>query len=638
MSSTVEETPSFGVKSSGDEDDGGQKQHPIDVAQLSGRWEGKSLSKRNDPTYWKESVLKFKVVSEEEAEVVGGGISCWRYKRIPFTVVGRLNLFTRELVIKKKHTGEYTNTVEYKTVVLPEKGIISGEYASGVIVLQHVRGVALTHPEHLLNGLWAGESNSHRNEPTTWSDTLLVFEHGKDGKNAGKVSGEGTSLWKNLQIDFKIEGTYDWDTKEISLRKQHLGRYTNTVEYKCVILPDSGVIQGNYENGTIYIERLQPLDLPTIEEIRVMSMTDAQIREIKKREEEGRRRAGQARKIEELLSGIWEGESVDSDDNVTLWTETGLRFKLNPVTLEGSIEGDGVSEWRAMSIDFSVKGEFNWNTREIKLHKQHKGRYTNRIQYSGWLRERKGAGGEGEGGGSKCTTSALISSLVNNNIDDVISAQKKWKIEGKYAKGIISLTKRRDFSHKGGFSLENVNRHSYGNKTNAEDEVEQSRPGSKNSEAGQAGPDTTRGGSDVEGAATKQAEPGDIRLAKYEMFLAGMLSSGRKLNAKDQYNLSTFRKKNSISDEEHWDVVSNIGYSRGDFNALLGDDNGNNPGDGDDTCKICFTEPINAVILPCGHFAICIDCGKNLLRRNPTGAKCPICRNSLTSITQVYKA
>ena len=637
MSSTVEETSSYGMKSSGGEDDSGQKQLPIDVSQLSGKWEGKSLSKRNDPTYWKESVLKFNVISEEEAEVVGGGISYWRFKRIPFTVVGKLNLFTREMVIKKKHTGEYTNTVEYKTVVLPEKGVISGEYAGGVIVLKHVRGRALDHPELLLSGLWAGESNSHRNEPTTWSDTILHFEHGKDGKNAGTVSGEGTSLWKNLQIEFKIEGTYDWDTKEISLRKQHLGRYTNTVEYKCIILPDSGIIEGNYENGTIYIERLQALDLPSIEEIRVMSMTDAQLQEIKKREEEGRRRAGEARKIEELLSGIWEGESIDSDDNVTLWTETGLRFRLNPVTMEGSIEGDGVSEWRAMSIDFSVKGEFNWNTREIKLHKQHKGRYTNRIQYNGWLRERKGTAGEGDGGSSKSMspTSALISSLVNNNIDDVMSSQKKWKIEGKYAKGVISLTKRRDFSHKGGFSLENINRNSYSSKKDADEQVDQTRPGSKQDEAGS---DLTQGNGDVNGVATKQTDLSDIRLAKYEMFLAGMLSSGRKLNAKDQYNLSTFRKQSGITDDEHWDVVASIGYSRGDFNALLGDDNGNNAGDGDDTCKICFTEPINAVILPCGHFAICIDCGKNLLRRNPTGAKCPICRNSLTNITQVYKA
>ena len=48
----------------------------------------------------------------------------------------------------------------------------------------------------------------------------------------------------------------------------------------------------------------------------------------------------------------WEGESIDSDNNVTLWTETGIRFKLNPVTMEGTIDGEGVSEWREMSIDF----------------------------------------------------------------------------------------------------------------------------------------------------------------------------------------------------------------------------------------------------------------------------------------------
>ena len=113
-----------------------------------------------------------------------------------------------------------------------------------------------------------------------------------------------------------------------------------------------------------------------------------------------RRRAGEARKIEEPLSGIREG-SIDSDDNVTLGQKLSFTVQVESVTMEGSIEGDGVSEWRAMSIDFSVKGEFNWNTREIKLHKQHKGRYTNRIQYNGWLRERKGTAGEGDGGSSK---------------------------------------------------------------------------------------------------------------------------------------------------------------------------------------------------------------------------------------------
>lgn len=29
----------------------------------------------------------------------------------------------------------------------------------------------------------------------------------------------------------------------------------------------------------------------------------------------------------------------------------------------------------------------------------------------------------------------------------------------------------------------------------------------------------------------------------------------------------------------------------------------------DDMCAICFSSRINTVILPCGHFAICADCG-----------------------------
>ena len=70
----------------------------------------------------------------------------------------------------------------------------------------------------------------------------------------------------------------------------------------------------------------------------------------------------------------------------------------------------------------------------------------------------------------------------------------------------------------------------------------------------------------------------------------------------------------------------------------MANDGDNNDADDKDTCKICFTEKINAVILPCGHFALCIDCAKNLLRRNPRNTKCPICRNAVTNITQIYKA
>ena len=47
----------------------------------------------------------------------------------------------------------------------------------------------------------------------------------------------------------------------------------------------------------------------------------------------------------------------------------------------------------------------------------------------------------------------------------------------------------------------------------------------------------------------------NLKLAKYEMFLAGMLSSGRQLNASDQLALANFRKKHEVDDEEHWKTV-----------------------------------------------------------------------------------
>ena len=245
-------------------------------------------------------------------------------------------------------------------------------------------------------------------------------------------------------------------------------------------------------------------------------------------------------------------------------------------------------------------------------------------------------------------TSELISSLVNNNINGIINNNKGWKIEGKYAKGVISLKKKRDFSHKGGFSLASMNHHNdYGSKNDgnvtSKDYLDpitglSKSKGNRNSYT-KSNENTALDDDRMNRASSSTISINDLRLPKYEMFLAGMLSSGRQLNAKDQLNLATFRKQNNITDDEHWRVVKTIGYSKGDFNALL-----DCSGDGDvdsednDTCKICFTEKINAVILPCGHLALCVDCGRNLLRISQENAKCPICRNAVSNITQIYKA
>ena len=67
------------------------------------------------------------------------------------------------------------------------------------------------------------------------------------------------SLWRNMRIQFTVKGTFDWETLEVSLVKQHMGRYTNTVEYSGVILPDRCAIEGHYQNGSISLHKVDGL-------------------------------------------------------------------------------------------------------------------------------------------------------------------------------------------------------------------------------------------------------------------------------------------------------------------------------------------------------------------------------------------
>lgn len=51
----------------------------------------------------------------------------------------------------------------------------------------------------------------------------------------------------------------------------------------------------------------------------------------------------------------------------------------------------------------------------------------------------------------------------------------------------------------------------------------------------------------------------------------------------------------------------------------------------ENSCKICFSNQIDSVFVPCGHSASCFICSSNL-------QKCPICRKEFRSITKLYRA
>jgi hypothetical protein len=121
---------------------------------------------------------------------------------------------------------------------------------------------------------------------------------------------------------------------------------------------------------------------------------------------------------------------------------------------------------------------------------------------------------------------------------------------------------------------------------------------------------------------------------KYTLFLGGMLASGNSLSAKQQDALAKFRITHSISDEDHSNVLALLGLTEETFGIMLqvpaGQDEAKANEEGD-LCKICYENPMNCIILPCAHFAICINCSKKL-------DKCPVCRGSIKEAKVVYKS
>merc|ERR1712062_321551 len=50
-----------------------------------------------------------------------------------------------------------------------------------------------------------------------------------------------------------------------------------------------------------------------------------------------------------------------------------------------------------------------------------------------------------------------------------------------------------------------------------------------------------------------------------------------------------------------------------------------------DLCKICMDNPVDCVMLECGHMCTCTTCGKQM-------AECPICRQYVVRVVRTFKA
>ena len=64
--------------------------------------------------------------------------------------------------------------------------------------------------------------------------------------------------------------------------------------------------------------------------------------------------------------------------------------------------------------------------------------------------------------------------------------------------------------------------------------------------------------------------------------------------------------------------------------APICDGRGADDGDDDGFCVICFERRVDAVILECGHAAVCMTCAQNLR------GECPVCRGTISRIVKLF--
>jgi hypothetical protein len=53
-----------------------------------------------------------------------------------------------------------------------------------------------------------------------------------------------------------------------------------------------------------------------------------------------------------------------------------------------------------------------------------------------------------------------------------------------------------------------------------------------------------------------------------------------------------------------------------------------------DDCSICFKNPVNSALVPCGHMGTCIDCAQFIQKKQ---FPCPYCRNPVQMVVKLFR-
>mmetsp|Transcript_5976 Transcript_5976/g.8935 ORF Transcript_5976/g.8935 Transcript_5976/m.8935 type:complete len:534 (+) Transcript_5976:132-1733(+) len=256
---------------------------------LSGEWGGWSArySSLEKKTFWEDLKLKFDP-HKMPIVISGSGVSVWTGPKTNFTISGTMQLSEKNVysaILVKIHTGEYTSRIAYTGQFNVLKMEFKGEDSRGLVQLKRKsQKLKIDIPKMVKNsppvlnrplslklqkkvpklssvsGKWEGQSTSNkRGEVTLWVDCIISFENMRGMTSF--VRGTGTSIWRNKEIPFRIEGTIDAKARSGSLVKTHTGnRIRNSIAYNVVIDPSKGVINGSNSTSKFSLSLVQRMD------------------------------------------------------------------------------------------------------------------------------------------------------------------------------------------------------------------------------------------------------------------------------------------------------------------------------------------------------------------------------------------
>lgn len=115
----------------------------------------------------------------------------------------------------------------------------------------------------------------------------------------------------------------------------------------------------------------------------------------------------------------------------------------------------------------------------------------------------------------------------------------------------------------------------------------------------------------------------------YREYLRGLISQDSiSVNALER--LREYRKDYNLSEDDHAQVLSQLGYSVDKFDKLKNYE----ARDKGSECVVCLDKPKSHVVIKCMHLAFCEDCAEKA--KKAKDRKCPICSEKIVDISRIY--